>query len=88
MNHHLAQNSCQILLGTFLVCIKRANNVSVEKLNSSGGAQVHPDISHTPEDEIFPQGWKKVASEMLHCEHIRALKICSLPSIHIQILHN
>lgn len=77
LNHYLSQNSCKILLGTFFVCIIRANNVSVGKLNSSGGAQAHSDISHTPEAEIWPQGWKKVAREMLHCEQFRALKICS-----------
>lgn len=49
---------------------------------------INLDISHVFEDVIWPQWWKKVASEMLYREHVRALKICLMPSIQILILHN
>lgn len=50
--------------------------------------KIHLNTSHVVEDVIWLQWWKKVTSEMLCSEHVRALKICLLPSIQIVILHN
>lgn len=50
--------------------------------------KIRLDISHMLEGVIWLQWWKKVTSEMLCYECVRALKICLLPSIQILILLN